>query len=95
MRRFLSAAAMAALLSACGGGAATEYAETYDCTCGATYEDDVSYYEDTTTGSYCMEPDEAEYVLQDAVDQCVVDYESLGYYNVVCECECAPTGFEC
>lgn len=95
MRLIMGAAMIGSLLSGCGGGAAAEYAETYDCECGATYEDDVSYYDETTTVSVCMEPDEAGYVLDDAVEQCASDLEGAGYYNVTCECECTPTGFEC
>jgi hypothetical protein len=94
MTKTLTLALLATLtLTACGEAA--EYAETYDCTCVVDYEDDINYYEDTYRGSECMEPDEASYVLEDVVEQCVVSYESSGYYNVVCGCECTPTGEEC
>lgn len=67
----------------------------YDCECDASFEDDVSDYEDTVTLQECLNPDELIAELLDVVDDCVDYFEDDGYKNVFCDCGCTPTSDPC
>ena len=67
----------------------------YDCACDATFEDDYYYLDETWGGNVCINPDYADLVVEDAAEDCVDYYDSLGYYNIVCYCSCDPTSQGC
>lgn len=71
------------------------YDETYDCYCDATYEDDSYYYEEQLDQAVCLDPDYADLVVEDAVEDCAATLSDAGHYNIECSCICDPTGEEC